>query len=97
MVQNLGERLKIARIRKGLSQEQVANIVGKKVGTISSYETGNVTPSVEILMKLAAAYSVSTDYLLGIEKEKALFVDGLGNEHIDLLEKIATEFKKIND
>lgn len=96
MVHELGERLKIARIKKGLSQEQVAELVGIKAGTISSYETGNVTPSVEILMKLASTFNASADYLLGIDREKALFIDGLSEHHVGLLEQIASEFKKID-
>lgn len=34
----LGNRLKQARKEKGLSQEELANLIGLKVGTVSKYE-----------------------------------------------------------
>ena len=37
----LGNRLKQARKEKGLSQEELANLIGLKVGTVSKYEQGD--------------------------------------------------------
>ena len=39
----LGNRLKQARKEKGLSQEELANLIGLKVGTVSKYEQGDRT------------------------------------------------------
>ena len=50
----LGYRLKAARKEKGLSQEELANIVGVKVGTISKYEQGDRIPSFARIFDLAA-------------------------------------------
>jgi len=51
----LGYRLKAARKEKGLSQEELANIVGVKVGTISKYEQGDRIPSFARIFDLAEA------------------------------------------
>lgn len=61
----LHERLKQARQLKGLTQEQLAELVHTKKGTISNYENRYSTPSNEMLTSLADILEVSTDYLLG--------------------------------
>ena len=43
---DFGERLKNYRIEKGLSQENIAQILGKNKATISRYESGEVLPDV---------------------------------------------------
>ena len=46
------------------------NTLDISVFILSGYETGEKTPSIEKLLKLAALYQVSTDYLLGVAKTK---------------------------
>lgn len=61
----LGDRLKKARSIKGLTQEDVARIIGVKSQTVSGYENNYRQPDADTLKRLADIYSVSTDYLLG--------------------------------
>ena len=49
----LGNRLKQARKEKGLSQEELANLIGLKVGTVSKYEQGDRTPGIGKLQLIA--------------------------------------------
>ena len=51
----LGNRLKQARKEKGLSQEELANLIGLKVGTGSKYEQGDRTPGIGKLQLIANA------------------------------------------
>ncbi|RGG67621.1 XRE family transcriptional regulator [Eubacterium sp. AF17-7] len=51
----LGNRLKQARKEKGLSQEELANLIGLKVGTVSKYEQGDRTPGIGKLQLIANA------------------------------------------
>ncbi|MCL2671566.1 MAG: helix-turn-helix domain-containing protein [Clostridiales bacterium] len=67
-----GERLKKARLMKGYKQTQLATMVGISSQVISLYEIDARLPSHGVLIKLAAALHVSTDYLLGTEKKPAL-------------------------
>lgn len=60
----LGERLKELRREHGWSQGDLAAKVGGDAGQISRYENGHMTPSAEVVAKLAAALDVCTDYLL---------------------------------
>lgn len=76
MIYGLGERLQEQRILKNLSQKEVAFAVGVSASIISNYESGERTPSVEMLIALARLYHCSTDYLLGFEKiDKDKFLD----------------------
>lgn len=49
-----GNELKIARIRSGLSQRELAAQVDAAENTVSRYETGRQIPSVAIIQKIAA-------------------------------------------
>lgn len=71
MVNGLGERLQNQRNIHKLSQKDVANAIHVSPSIISNYESGERTPSVEILMALANLYHCSTDYLLGFEQTTA--------------------------
>ncbi|MCY9056037.1 helix-turn-helix domain-containing protein [Bacillus spizizenii] len=83
-----GKRLRIRRRDKGLTQTQIAEIVGTTKGSISNYETGFSTPSHDILCRLADILDTSTDYLLGrdidicantISKEQKYVLSALEN------------------
>lgn len=65
MIKDLPIKLKTLRIQKKLSQREVAKRLNVSPSIISGYETGEKTPSVEVLLALSYLYSCSTDYLLG--------------------------------
>ena len=65
MIKDFPQKLKSLRLQYGYSQKQVAEKAGVSPSVISSYETGERTPSAEILLALAYLYNTSTDYLLG--------------------------------
>lgn len=65
MINGLPQKLRSLRIQYGYSQKQVAEKIGASPSVVSGYETGDRTPSTEILLALAYLYNVSTDYLLG--------------------------------
>ena len=60
-------RLKDLRKSKGVSQEQVAHDLGLSLRGYQNYEYGQREPNIEMILKLAEYYNVTTDYLL--EKE----------------------------
>ena len=66
MIYGLAEKLALSRKNIKLSQSQVARQIDVSASAVSAYELGEVTPSLETLIKLANLYHVSTDYLLGI-------------------------------
>ena len=49
-----GERLKAARTAKHMSQQALADVIGKSLNTVGLYERGLRQPSLETLCLLAA-------------------------------------------
>ena len=58
------ERLKQARVKKGVSQSQLAKAIGVHVTNISRYERGENRPTSEVMGKLASELDVTADYLM---------------------------------
>ena len=91
MIQGLPDRLSKLRIQHGLSQKAVADRLQLSASIVSGYETGERTPSTEVLLKLTALYRCSADYLLGIEQSApatVLDVTGLSAEQIQALQTL---------
>ncbi len=61
------ERLKELKQEKKLSNEKLAKILNVSSSTISRWENGIIIPSIEHLYNIARYFSVSADYLLGLE------------------------------
>ena len=89
-----GQRLKHLRLGKQLTQVQVSERVHISKAMVSSYETGARLPSYEVLIKFATMFGVTTDYLLGFERLKAVDVTGLSDSHVDLIVTMANELRK---
>ena len=60
----LGEKIKLYRESKNMTQNEVADILGVKPATISKYEAGTLEPNIESLKKLAELFEISIDGLL---------------------------------
>ena len=58
--------LKQIRTSKDLLQTKVAMDLNITQETVSSYETGRVFPSSDMLIKLADYYNTSIDYIVGL-------------------------------
>lgn len=61
----LGQNLRRARKKRGLTQSEVGSFLGVTEQAISGYERGVRDPDTQQLSRLAEIYGVSTDYLLG--------------------------------
>lgn len=88
MIQGLSERLKNLRHINNLSQREVAKRLDVSPAIISSYETGERTPSTENLLALSYLYHCTTDYLLGrigSQKEETVSVEGLTDKQAQLI------------
>ena len=60
----LGIRIAILRISKGWSQAELARRVGVSTSAVGMYEQGRREPSLNLLVRLAQEFGVTTDYLL---------------------------------
>lgn len=86
-----GETLKRLRIERGLSQEELANIIGVAKSTISMYELGSRIPKADAtLKKLAQYFNVTIDYILGLSENR--FREPYGAED-SIISDLKTAFK----
>jgi transcriptional regulator with XRE-family HTH domain len=63
------DRLRTARLHRGLNQGDLAKRASLQDSAISHFETGTRKPSFDNLRRLADALDVTTDYLLGRAKD----------------------------
>ena len=93
---DFGTRLKELRQHAGLTQQQLSEQIGVTKSVISFYELRERAPSPEILIKLASVFHVSSDYLLGIEKNRSIDIDGLDAEDERAVRMIVAQLRKKN-
>ena len=67
----VGERIKAARLEKGLTQKELGSLLGLSVPAISQWETNLRNPKIETLQKIADALGCSVLYLRYSQKETA--------------------------
>ena len=65
----LGEKIKLYRENKKMTQNEIADILGVKPATISKYESNTLEPNIESIKKLAEIFEISIDELLKDEEE----------------------------
>lgn len=88
MIKGLPEKLKSLRWKYNYSQKQVADKLEISPSVVSAYETGERTPSIEVLLSLSYIYNCSVDYLLGrnfSSSDTIIKTDGLNEKQIKAL------------
>lgn len=76
----LNEQIKKLRTACGITQVQLAKALGVTKQSVSNWENDNIQPSIDMLIRLADYFKVSTDYMLGIETRNTLDISGLTDE-----------------
>ena len=96
MVYDFGLRLKELRKKKKLSQSQVSTRLNITKSSISGYGNNIITPSNDIIVKLALLYGVTTDYLLGLDNNESIVISDLTNNQKEIVRLLVNEFKLNN-
>ena len=79
-------KLKELRKQFGLTQSELAKIIGVKASTVGMYEQNRRFPDVSVISKLCSYFNVSFDYLINpLEKDNLIASNDL--------EKIVLDFK----
>ena len=63
----IGQRIKMLRKKKGLSQTELAQMLGKSLRTVQKYETGEIEVSIAVINQIAEILETSSTYLFGYE------------------------------
>ncbi len=90
----VADRIKDLRESRGLTQAQVARQLGITRSGVNAWEMGLSVPSTQYIVDLAKMYSVSSDYLLGLDDSSTISVKGLSEEQVSALLGIIACFKK---
>ena len=64
-MQTLGDNIMLLRKQRRISQEALGKLIGSSGDVIGRYERSVITPSIEVVAKLADVFEVSIDYLAG--------------------------------
>jgi len=84
---DISERIKNLRVNLKMTQTQLAKNAGLTSAAISQFEAGTRKPSFDALSKLANAFNVSTDFLLGKKEEEQNEIQ-IADEYIEMIRNI---------
>lgn len=93
---NFGSTLKKLRLQAGMTQKQLADSMGLTKAVISYYELQERYPSPEVLIKMASIFHVSTDYLLGLDKNNTVDLTGLTDDDVAIVKQLVDFLRKKN-
>ncbi len=84
----ISEMIVSARIKKGITQKELAEKIGTKQSSIARLESGNFLPSIKFLQKVAKAFDTillppKLDLLENKNAETALFKNKIVNDKDD--------------
>lgn len=65
---NINENIKKARKEAGITQKELAEMIGVRQKDISRWENRERTPSIEAFSEICKALKISADTLLGIRE-----------------------------
>ena len=84
MSKTLPLQLKVCREKSGLSMREVAKRINKTAATICKWESGEVTPYGDMLLKLCELYGVDITTFFGLETENKMRLTSHEMEIINL-------------
>lgn len=93
----LGEQIKKLRQSSNLNQVCLARKLGVTKQSISNWENGNIMPSIDMLIRLAEIFGVTTDYLLGLNDKHDLNTNGLSETQVAHVQAIINDILKAKE
>ena len=88
------ERIKVLREARGWTQAELARRMNITRNGVNSWEQGLSMPSPACLVDLSKVFSVSTDYLLGVERLETVNVTGLDEKDVAMLAQLADRLRE---
>lgn len=90
----LCENIKKLRLLRSISQVELARALHVSKQCVSNWENDNIQPSIDMLVKIARYFNVSTDYLLDIQQQTTISVDGLTDTQIQHIKMIVEDLRQ---
>ena len=92
----ISEKIKFLREQKELTQSDLAKKLNITRSSVNAWEMGISVPSTQYIVELANLFSVSTDYLLGVEKTSTIDIAGLTEKDVEIIYSLVEHFKAKN-
>ncbi len=95
------KNLRLLREEKGFSQQKLADMLSTSQQTVFKYEKTDCEPDIDTLIKLAAVFNVSVDFLIGNSeiretnvKRDAVMLTNAEKKHIELWRSLPEDIKE---
>ena len=75
-----------------ISQAELARRLGVSRSSVNAWEMGLSVPTTQFVVEMAKIFSVSTDYLLGVETGEMVSLRGLSRERVEIILKLVDGF-----
>lgn len=86
----LGVRIKELRKQKGLTQQQLGNLIGVTKVSVCCYENGTRIPNLDTLLDMADIFGVDVSYLVG--RDNFIIAEGnhyyMAKEEVKLIQEL---------
>lgn len=89
-------RVRDLRKARNITQVHLAKILCVSKQSVSNWENNNILPSIEMLVRIAKYFSVSTDYLLYLDDRKYVETTNLDEKQIAHFQQLMDDVAKNN-
>jgi transcriptional regulator with XRE-family HTH domain len=94
---NFPSRLKGLREKTGLTQSELAKKLNITRSSVNAWEMGLSAPSTPFIAELSRLFSVTTDFLLGLDDSIVIRTDGLSEKEVAVLMNTVKCFRDIRN
>lgn len=93
----LSQRISELRSAFGWSQVELARRLKVAKQTVSNWENDNIQPSIEMLVRLAKTFGVTTDYMLGLDEIPRLSIERLPESVVAHFSMLIDDYRKATE
>lgn len=90
---DFGSRIQQLRINHNMSQESLGKKLNRSKSVICGYENNVRVPPIDVLVNIAVIFNVSLDYLVGIDKNEMISLNGLNDAQKRLIHSLIKELQ----
>ena len=92
----IADRIRFLREQKGMTQTELAKNLGITRSSVNAWEMGISAPSTQYVIELSKIFSISTDYILGVENTTTIETNGLTESDIEMIYRLVDYLRTKN-